>query len=139
MKQFFALTWQKAILTIFVVVFAPLPSYDFLSIGIAPPVLLLLEGLVFMADNMGGGIIFLFMFLLYALCLYVAVCVAVRILERIAAKPYIQWAVIVIVSALLLYGSFHRIYTCADMVEGREYGPYNFTEFVKSLYPSRGR
>lgn len=138
MKQFFALTWQKAILTIFVVVFAPLPFFGFIVAGFAPPVLMILLGLAMASSlqgGMGAGIIFLFMFLLYALCLYVAVCVAVRILERIAAKPYIRWTVTVIVSALLFYGSFHRIYMLADMVEGRGQGPWSFSEMVGSLYP----
>ncbi len=138
MKQFFALTWQKAILTIFVVVFAPLPCYAIIVAGCAPPVFMLLLWLEFMATSWEGGmgaVIALFPFLLCALCLYVAACVAVRILERISSKPYIRWTVILIVSALLFYGSFHRIYMLADMVEGRGQGPCNFSELVGSLYP----
>ncbi|MBP9749403.1 MAG: hypothetical protein KBD21_01615 [Candidatus Pacebacteria bacterium] len=120
-KNFFAFNLQKIILTLLLIIFAPLPFFVFVMAGWAPPILILLfiPSLIHTSTNalltIALGILF---FIIHALFAYLISCIINWILGKISQEKSFQRVTISILAIILVAISFSNIYGIGDVGGG---------------------
>ena len=119
-KEFFSFNLQKIILSIFLIIFAPLPFFVIAFAGFAPPILTLL-----MIPALGSQSNFLILslfailfFVIHALFAYLIASIIIWIFGKITQEKSIQWILISILLVILVVASFFYIYTIGDVGGG---------------------
>lgn len=117
LKNFFSLNLQKITLSLFLIIFAPLPFYVFLMAGWAPPILILLV-LLFLVHNSTSALLAIVLgilsFIIHALFAYLISCIINWILWKTVQKKSFQWIIILSLVIILVVISFSHIYGIAD-------------------------
>lgn len=118
-KEFISSNPRKSILTILLIIFAPLPFYNLFMIGFAPPILdILVIPLAFSETgnvqgspiNMSAASILLISFAIFTILAYLIACIIMLIFERFTKNTKTHWILILILSIILVVASFFDIY-----------------------------
>ena len=116
-RRLISFSRQKAILSIFLIVFSPLPFCGIVMMGFAPPLYFLL-----VIPAVGGkpafAIIALLLFMVHALFAYFVACIVVWLVKKTSHDRQIQWAIISLLLVALFTSSFFCIYGIADVGGG---------------------
>ncbi len=118
-KKLLSFNRPKFILSIFLILFAPLPLCAIVFLGIAPPAWLLL-----LIPGIGAKPLFivvaLVLFIIHAFFAYFIACILVWIVKMISHDNRMQWAIISTLLIALFAASFFHIYGIVDVGGGRQ-------------------
>ena len=120
-KEFVSFNLQKIILSIFLIIFAPLPFFGIVMVGFAPPILFLLAIPNLMQSSTNPLILILLVllfFVIHAISAYLIACIIVLIFGKITQNKQIQWTLISISLIILVIASLFNIYGIGDVGGG---------------------
>ncbi len=119
-KEFFSFNIQKIILTIFLIVFAPLPFFVVAFAGFAPPILtlLMIPTLISQSNFLMLSLLAILFFVIHALFAYLIACIIIWIFGKITKEKSTQWILISILLVILVVASFFHIYGIGDIGGG---------------------
>lgn len=122
-KEFIHLDSKKLFLLIILTLFAPLPMYLLVVVGLAPPISILVFAFQMLTSTSSPSpllaLISIGLFIIHILITYLLVCFLMWLLTKITKNNLAHWTILGVIALILIIISFGRIYPLGDVGGGR--------------------